>query len=80
MLENVKFILEEVDQKIGVKPFYSTRDLVDAGVFGSLVSARRALLAGRLIYIKISPRRFVVARSVLCSFLEKNFAIIEACK
>ena len=75
MSKNTKAILAEIDQKIGVKAFYSTRELVTAGIFGSLISARRALQSGRLTYLIISPRRFVVLRPVLLDFLQRNVAV-----
>lgn len=73
MNENIKEMVDNIDLKIGNKSFYSTRELVNCGVFGSLVSARRALQGGRLRYVKISQRRFVVDRQELLSFLQNNF-------
>jgi hypothetical protein len=68
-----KIMIDDIDQKIGNKSFYSVRELVSAGVFGSLSSARRALQGGRLTYIRISQRRFVVQRQELLNFLQKSF-------
>jgi hypothetical protein len=72
MSEIIK-IIDGLDQKIGDHPFYSVRQLVSSGVFGSMASARRALKQGRLSFVKISPRRFVVPRHEILQFLENNF-------
>jgi len=72
MSEIIKEMVENIDQILGNKPFYSVRELVKCGIFGSLVSARRALQGGRLLYVKISQRRFVVIRQELLSFLQNN--------
>lgn len=74
MSELTKAMLETIDQKIGDKSFYSVKELVTVGVFGSLVSARRALKKGCLPYIRVSQRRFVVLRPALLHFLQNNFA------
>lgn len=70
--EIVKVLAAELDEKIGDQPFFSARQLVTLGVFGSLVSARRALKEGRLSSVKISPRRSIILRHELLNFIQKN--------
>ena len=72
MTDLVSQMIDTFDQKIGDKPFYSVRELVNCGIFGSLVSARRALKRGRLNYLRISQRRLVVIRHDLLNFLKSN--------
>jgi hypothetical protein len=71
-IEISKILATELNQKIGDQPFYSLRQVVDLGVFGSIGSARRAIKKGRLSFVKISPRRSVILRHELLSFLQNN--------
>lgn len=72
MTEYESQMIDTINQKMGDKPFYSVRELVNCGIFGSLVSARRTLKRGRLNYVRISQRRFVVIRHDLLKFLKSN--------
>jgi hypothetical protein len=71
-------LVNELTQKIGDQSFYSLRQIVNLGVFGSMVSARRALKDGRLSSVKISPRRSVILRQDLLNFLQNNLTLNQA--
>ena len=74
---HIDSLIEELNRKLGDKPFYSLRELISAGFFGSMPAARRALLKGCLPYVKISPRRSVIPRSSIIEFLRKNVTSAE---
>lgn len=65
-------LVEELNSKLGNRQFYSLRELTSIGFFGSMPAARMALKEGRLIFVKISPRRLVIPRSVLLEYLRNN--------
>ncbi len=65
-------LIEELNQKLGDRPFYTISELVSTGFFGSKPGARALLKEGRLTFIKISPRRLVIPRSVVLEFLRNN--------
>ena len=67
-------LIEELNKKLGDSPLITTRQLISCGIYGSLSAARQALREGRLPFIKISLRRFVVPREELLNFLLNNFA------
>jgi len=70
-------LVEELTNKLGDRPFYTLRELTSIGFFGSMPAARMALKEGRLIFIKISPRRFVIPRSVILEYLRINMSESE---
>lgn len=67
-------LVEELNTKLGNRPFYTLRELTSIGFFGSLSSARMALKDGRLTFVKISPRRLVIPRPVLLEYLRNNMS------
>lgn len=67
-------LVEELNVKLGDRPFYTLSELKSIGFFGSLPSARRALREKRLAFVKISPRRFVIPRTVLLEYLRNNIS------
>lgn len=73
----INALVEELDRKLGDKPFYSLRELISIGFFGSMPAARMALLKGSLPYIKISPRRSVIPRSSIIEFLCNSMKLRE---
>lgn len=65
-------LIIELDERLGNRPFYTLAELTTLGIFGSRPGARMVLRKGQLTFIKISPRRFVIPRSVLLEFLRNN--------
>ncbi len=63
---------EEINKKLGDRPFYTIRQLISIGLFGSMHAARVALKKGQLTFVKISPRRSVIPRSVVLAYLNAN--------
>lgn len=70
----VTSLIDELNETLGDRPFFTTRDLHDLGFFGTLESARLALKDGRLAYIEISPRRRLITRAALLEYLLKNYS------
>ena len=68
----MELLIDELNLKLGDRPFYTISELVSTGIFGSKPGARALLQDGRLTYIKISPRRLVIARHVVLEFLRNN--------
>jgi hypothetical protein len=66
-------LVEELNEKLGNRPFYTLTELVSIGFFGSMTGARAFLRLGRLPHIKISPRRCVIAREHVIVFIKENF-------
>ena len=62
-------ILKEIDQQLGERSFFTPRDLQKTGLFGSAQAVRIAIKDGRISYLKISPRRFIIPRSALITYL-----------
>lgn len=67
-------LIEELTTKLGDRPFYTLRQLTSIGVFGSMSAARQTLKEGRLVFVKISPRRLVIPRSVIIEYLRNNMS------
>lgn len=67
-------LVEELNIKLGDRPFYTLRELTSIGFFGSMPAARLALKQGRLTFVKISPRRFVIPRSSVLEYLRENLS------
>jgi|ERR1700676_379644 len=65
-------ISDEFSDMIGGLHFYSVRQIVNLGIFGSLVSVRRSMYAGELPYIKVTPRRSIVKREDLIEFIKSK--------
>lgn len=65
---------EELNSKLGDLPFYTLRQLISIGFFGSTSAARVALREGRLTFFKISARRLVIPRLVLLEYLRNNMS------
>lgn len=63
---------EELTSKLGDLPFYTLKQLISIGFFGSKAAARVALREGRLTFVKISARRLVIPRLVLLEYLRNN--------
>lgn len=71
-------LVGELNMKLGDRPFYTLRQLISIGFFGSMNAARMALRDGKLSYVKISPRRLVVPRLALLAFLRNNISEYES--
>lgn len=56
---------------IGKKDFYSTRELVKIGLFGSRQSFREAILRGNMEVFWTSKQRQVVTRESLFKYLQE---------
>lgn len=70
----IDLLAEELNRKLGDRPFYTLRQLTSIGFFGSVPAARLALKRGLLVFVKISPRRYVVPRSALLEYIRKNLS------
>ncbi len=65
-------LVDEINRKLGDQSFYTLRQLISIGIFGSMHSARQAIKQGRLSFIKISPRRCVIQRKTLLDFVSRH--------
>lgn len=70
----IKLLLVELYKELDDRNFFTIDDLITLGVFGSAASARMALKKGKLAFVKISPRRRVIPRAALLSYLQSNFS------
>jgi len=66
--------IQELDRIIGDRPFYTLRELIAIGFFGSRSAARNALKEGLLTFVKISPRRFVIPRKAVLYYLHSKIS------
>lgn len=65
-------LVKELNKKIGDRTFFTLPELVSIGLFGTLQTARHALKAGKIPFIRISERRCVIPRHCLIQYLENN--------
>jgi hypothetical protein len=65
-------LLKAFEVQLGDSFFITVRQLVDYGFYGSLSSARQALLQGQLPIVRVSKRRILVPRPSLIEFLRQN--------
>lgn len=70
----INSLVDKFAQQLGDRHFYTIRDLQILGFFGSIHAARKALRNGKLIYVKISPRRRVIPRAALLDYLRNNLS------
>lgn len=75
MSQFIDLTLEELNKTLGNRSFYTLRNLVTAGFFGSIQSARGAVKKGQISAIQVSQRRLVVPRQALVDYLNKNLLI-----
>lgn len=68
----INSLVEELNIKLGDRPFYTLKQLITIGLFGSMPAARMALHQGHLAFVKVSQRRLVIPRLVLLEYLQKN--------
>jgi len=71
-IQFIEFLMEELDKKLGNRSFYTLRELMSTGIFGSIQGAKALLRSGRLPHIKISPRRCVISREHVIQFIKDN--------
>lgn len=65
-------VIDELDQKLGKRQFYTIRQIASTEIFGSLLGVRKALQTKRLGYVQVSPRRCVIPRAALLNYLSRN--------
>lgn len=68
----INLLIDELTKQFGDRQFFTIHDLKALGFFGSTHAARKALKEGLITYIKISPRRCVIPRSIILEFLRNN--------
>lgn len=69
-------VVEELNQKIGDRAFFTLPELVSLGLFGTVQTARHALIEGHLPFIRISKRRCVIPRVALLEYVHNNLSCI----
>jgi hypothetical protein len=67
-------LVNELNDKIGDRTFFTLSELVLFGLFGSLQAARHALRDGLLPSVRISQRRCVIPRAALINYIRANLA------
>lgn len=70
----INSLIEELNKQLGDRYFFTLQDLHSLGLFQTVYAARKALKDGKLTYIKISPRRRVIPRSVLMAYIRHNIS------
>lgn len=71
-LQLIDGVIEELNQKIGDRAFFTLPELVSLGLFGTVQTARHALEEGVIPFIRISERRCVIPRTALLEYVRKN--------
>ena len=73
MTQFIDSLVEELNMRLGDQPFYTIRQLVDCGLFGSMSAARMALSDGTLPYVRITSRRFLIPEKLSLNICELTF-------
>ena len=66
--------VEKIKKHIGVKQFFTIKDLLALGLYGSKESASLAMRQEIIPTVRISERRRVVMREDLLKLLEKKYS------
>jgi len=65
-------LVQEFNNFLGDKPYFTSNQLIDLGLFGSYSAANAALKRGAIPSIKVSPKRTVVPRSAVLEYFRNN--------
>ena len=65
-------LVQEFDELLGKKPYFTLTQLIELGLFGSSAAAATALKRGILPCIKMGPKRTVIPRSAVLGFFKEN--------
>ncbi len=65
-------LIQEFENFLGKKPYFTTNQLIEIGLFGSASAANAAIKRGSLPTIKISPKRTVIPRSAVLEYFRNN--------
>lgn len=65
-------LIQEFEQLLGKKPYFTTAHLIQIGLWGSATAATAALKRGDVPSIKVSPKRTVIPRSAALAYFRKN--------
>lgn len=72
MSTSIEFLVQEFDNFLVNKPYFTPAQLIEIGLWGSSSAASAALKRGDLPSIKISPKRTVVPRSAVVEYFRNN--------
>ena len=75
---NTNQLVAELEKNLGEKPYFTGKNLVDLGLFGSATALNKALKRGDIPTIKISTKRTVVPKSAVLDYFRRNLAEITA--
>lgn len=73
-------LIEEFDRLLGDKPYFTVKQLIDLGLFGSVSAASKALKRGDLPSVKVSEKRTVIPRSAALQFFKDNLGSKNNCE
>lgn len=76
MSQLIDGVVKELNEKIGDRAFFTLPELVTLGLFGTVQTARHALIDGNLPFIRISERRCVIPRAALLEYVRNNLSDI----
>lgn len=72
MISQFDSLVQELDNLLEKKPYFTLSQLIELGLFGSNSAASTALKRGLLPSIKISPKRTVIPRSAVLDYFKAN--------
>jgi hypothetical protein len=72
MSQLMEGLVKELNEKIGDRAFFTLSELVSLGLFGTVQTARKALVDGELPFIRVSQRRCVIPRTSLLDYINKH--------
>lgn len=71
-MSNNESLIAEFAKSLGDKPYFTGKQLIDLGLFGSATGISKALNNGVLPFIRVSKKRRVVPRSAVVQYFQNN--------
>lgn len=69
-------LIAEIDEKLGIKSFYSISELKKIGWCGTRAGIHKALKRdGQIPFIKASPKRVLIPRYALIEYMRRNISM-----
>jgi hypothetical protein len=65
-------LIKDFIDKLGNNDFVRKQTLINIGLFGSMVGVDKALKAGLIPYIKVSPNRTLVLRAGVVEYIKRS--------
>ena len=77
---SIETLVREFDELLGKKPYFTAKQLIDLGLFGSVSAASKALKRKDIPSIKVSEKRSVIPRSAVLKFFKENLDSKNTCE